>query len=58
MKLANDALLCVIEAMRKGLVEGVDISDLLKEIDLVPDDEGKLKLSVHVKDVWTVSTDK
>lgn len=55
MKLGDDVLLCIMEALRKGLTEGVDISDLLREIDLVDDGTGKLKLAVPLKDVWTVS---
>jgi hypothetical protein len=55
MKLGDDVLLCIMEALRKGLTESVDISELLREIDLVEDGSGKLKLSAPLKDVWTVS---
>lgn len=45
MKLAPDALIGIIEILRKGLVENTDISQLLKELDLVEDGAGKLRLS-------------
>lgn len=51
MKLADDALLCIIEAFRKGLMEERDISDLLRQIDLV-EKEGKLGLTASLHDVW------
>jgi len=55
MKFGDDVLLCIVEALRKGLIEGADVSELLREIDLVDDGNGKLKLSTPLKDVWTVS---
>ena len=55
MKLGDDVLLCIMEALRKGLSEGVDISELLREIDLVDDGSGKVRLSKPLKDIWTVS---
>lgn len=53
MKLANDALIAIIGAFRKGISEGTDISDLLRNIDLVPDESGKLKLSPQHDDIWS-----
>lgn len=60
MKLGDDVLLSIIEALRKAIVEGVDISDLLRDLDLEPDSStGKLKLSAQLKDIWTtVPTDQ
>ncbi len=52
MKLANDALMAIISSFRKGLTEGSDISDMLREIDLVPDGNGKLRLSPEHDDIW------
>ena len=51
MKLAEDALLCIMEAFRKGLIENMDISDLLRQIDLT-DKNGKLGLTETIHDVW------
>lgn len=53
MKLANDALLAIIGVFRKGLSEGIDISGLLRDIDLEEDTNGKLALSVEQKDIWS-----
>jgi hypothetical protein len=53
MKLANDALIAIIGVFRKGIIEGTDISDLLRNIDLVPDDSDRLKLSPEHEDIWT-----
>lgn len=53
MKLANDALIAIIGTFRKGLLEDVDISDLLRNIDLVPNDSGKLCLSSQQADIWS-----
>ncbi len=53
MKLASDALIAIIGTFRKGLMEDVDISELLKELSLVERD-GKLSLDPHQKDIWTV----
>lgn len=44
MKLADDALLMIIEYLRQALLEEKDISNLLKEMELEPDGEGKLRL--------------
>lgn len=52
MKLADDALLAIIGTFRKGLVENIDISELLKQLELEPDDRGKLKLSPQQADIW------
>lgn len=53
MKLANDALLAIIGIFRKGLTEGSDMSDLLRNVDLVPDASGKLQLAPSHEDIWT-----
>lgn len=53
MKLAPDALLAIMGTFRKGLIENIDISDLLKGLDLIPDGEGKLKLSPNQEDIWS-----
>lgn len=45
MKLADDAMIAVIEILRKGLVDGMDVSQLLRELDLSPDQFGKLGVS-------------
>lgn len=52
MKLANDALVAIIGAFRKGVTEGTDISDLLRNIDLVEDESGRLKLNPNHEDIW------
>lgn len=52
MKLADDVLLAIIATFRKGLIENLDISNLLKELDLEPDGLGKLKLSAQQQDIW------
>ena len=51
MKLADDALLGIIACVRKGLVEGVDISELLRKMELIETPEGKLALDPKT-DVW------
>lgn len=44
MKLADDALLMLVEIFRRGILELKDISQDLRDIDLVEDSEGKLTL--------------
>ncbi len=44
MKLADDALIMLMEIFRQGIMELKDISQGLREIDLVPDSSGKLTL--------------
>jgi len=44
LKLDDDALLGIIACFRKGLVEGVDISRLLRSMELVERD-GKLGIA-------------
>lgn len=53
MKLANDALVAIIGVFRKGLTEGMDVSELLRNIDLVQDGNGKLQLNPNHEDIWT-----
>ena len=54
MKLANDALVAIIGVFRKGITEGTDISNLLRNIDLIPDDSGKLRLNPQHDDIWSL----
>ena len=42
MKLADDALIAIIEILRQGLMEGKDISEQLKALDLSDNGLGKL----------------
>lgn len=42
MKLAPEALAQIIEILRLGLSEGRDVSQLLRELDLVPNSLGQL----------------
>lgn len=53
MKLADDALVGVMACMRKGLSEGVDISQLLRDMELVEKD-GQLTLDPN-SDPWKKS---
>jgi hypothetical protein len=53
MKLANDALVAIIGVFRKGLTEGTDVSELLRNIDLVQDASGRLALNPNHEDIWT-----
>ena len=45
MKLANDALIRIIEILRQGLMEEKDVSELLRELDLEQDSSGCLRVS-------------
>ncbi len=51
MKLADDALIGIIEILRKGLSDGIDVSEMLRSLDLVPDLLGKLKLGAPIEDM-------
>ena len=42
MKLAPEALAQIIEILRLGLMEGCDVSQLLRDLDLVPNERGLL----------------
>lgn len=55
MKLADDALIRIIEILRQGLMENKDVSELLRELDLEPRGE-KLGVSQPTAPDWTVST--
>lgn len=55
MKLANDALIGIIEILRQGLMEGKDVSELLKALDLEVKD-GKLSVS-QSGGQWTSASD-
>lgn len=54
MKLADDALIRIIEIFRQGLMEQKDISSLLRELDLENNAAGKLSVSASNSD-WTAS---
>lgn len=45
MKLADDALIRIIEILRQGLMENKDISNLLRGLDLEVNSLGKLGVS-------------
>lgn len=49
MKLAKDVLVEIIDIVRTGLSEGKDISELLREMDLVIDLDGQVALSGDYK---------
>lgn len=51
MKLADDALVMLVEIFRSGIVELKDISQDLRDLDLIEDSEGKLTLK---KSTWSV----
>lgn len=53
MKLANDALLGIMACLRKGLAEGADISQLLRDMELVEKD-GRIALDPN-SDPWRKS---
>jgi len=42
MKLDEDVLLEIVDIVRKGLIDGVDISDLLREMDLFVEPDSDL----------------
>jgi hypothetical protein len=50
MKLADDALIRIIEIFRQGLMEQKDISSLLRELDLERNDAGRLAVSAASTD--------
>lgn len=57
MKLADDALIKIIEILRQGLMEGKDVSELLRELDL---ESVNGKLSVQAQGAatdWVQDTD-
>ena len=54
MKLADDALIRIIEILRQGLMENKDISDLLRTLDLEVNSTGKLGVSSQSTD-WTAT---
>lgn len=53
MKLAEDVLIAIMASFRKGILEEIDISGLLRELDLVQDGSGRLTLSSHQRDIWS-----
>ncbi len=56
MKLADDALIRIIEILRQGLMENKDISQLLRSLDLEVNSLGKLGVS-GVDQSWAVIPD-
>ena len=55
MKLADDALIRIIEIFRQGLMDNKDISVLLRELDLEVNEGGRLGVSSANSDDWTAS---
>lgn len=51
MKLSPEALLEVVNILRLGLSEGKDVSQMLRDLDLVPGKDNLLDLSVDYKAV-------
>lgn len=45
MKLAEDSLIEIVDIVREGLVEGKDISQMLRDLDLSTTIDGRLGLS-------------
>lgn len=41
MKLGEDVLVQIVEAVRKGIAEGVDISDELRKLEVVASPDGQ-----------------
>ncbi len=55
MKLADDALIGIIEIFRQGLMEEKDISELLRGLDLEVNANGKLSVAASSGGSWTAS---
>jgi hypothetical protein len=57
MKLADDALIGIIEIFRQGLMENKDISELLRGLDLECTADGKLGVTSSSDSTsgWTAS---
>jgi len=53
MKLADDALIRIIEIFRRGLMDNKDISVLLRELDLEANEGGRLSVPPTNSDDWT-----
>jgi hypothetical protein len=54
MKLADEALIRIIEIFRQGLMDNKDVSVLLRELDLERNASGKLTVSAADVADWTV----
>jgi len=54
MKLADDALIRIIEILRQGLMENKDISDLLRGLDLEQNAVGKLSVAPGENADWSM----
>lgn len=52
LKFSEDVLLAIMEALRKGITDGVDISDMLRNLEMYADDDNKLRLIAALQDVW------
>lgn len=61
MKLASDALIAIIEILRVGITEGKDVSQMLRDLDLIPNESGMLAVnrlpSGGSGGSWVVETD-
>lgn len=55
MKFADDALIRIIEIFRQGLMEGKDISDLLRGLKLEKNADGKLSVSESQDAEWSTT---
>ncbi len=55
MKLADDALIRIIEIFRQGLMEGKDISDLLRELELEKTADDKLGVAFSGTRAWNTA---
>jgi hypothetical protein len=55
MKFADDALIRIIEIFRQGLMEGKDISDLLRGLKLEKNADGKLSVSESQDTEWSTT---
>lgn len=53
MKLADDALVAIVLSFQRGLCEGIDISDLLRSMELVERPDGKLGLAPQSESMKT-----
>jgi len=41
-----------MEALRKGITDNIDISNMLRQLELYADDADALRLVVPLQDVW------
>lgn len=50
MKLGEDVLLEIMSILQRGLLEQRDVSQMLRDLDIVQGNEGKLNLTKEYKD--------